>query len=106
IYFGGQRIAQFCAVPWAAVTDSTISLLDSKGKKERPWEHILPITPRLTEIMHPLLQHRIGPGPFSLRESNTASPSSVMKIFGAAGQSLAASGKARPFSYRNVRVTA
>ena len=106
VYFGGQRIVQLCAIPWTAVNDSTISLLDGKGRKEKAWEHILPITPRLAEILVPLLQHRIGPGPFSITARMTASSSSVIHIFSEAGRALSAAGKTRLFTYRNVRVSA
>lgn len=106
IYFGGQRIAQLCAIPWAAVGDGTISVLDGKGKKEKAWEHILPITPRLAEVLEPLTTQRFGPGPFSFTEHLTAATATVIQIFTDAGRHLCAEGKTRPFTYRNVRVTA
>lgn len=106
IYFGGQRVTQLCDIPWSAVGEHTISLLDSKGKKDRPWEHILPITTRLAEIMAPLLTYRVGPGPFSFSEKGTAAPATIGQIFRTASKALSLSGKTRPFNYRNIRVTA
>ncbi|AZD91073.1 MULTISPECIES: site-specific integrase [Pseudomonas] len=106
IYFGGQRMTQLCAVPWTAVTDDTICLLDAKGRKEQAWEHLLPITERISEILTPLVEHRIGAGPFAFSEDSTASTSTIIKTFSEAGRELATSGKTRTFTYRNVRVTA
>lgn len=106
IYFGGQRMTQLCATPWTAVTDDTICLLDAKGRKEQAWEHLLPITERISEILAPLVEHRIGTGPFSFSEGSTASTSTIIKAFSEAGRELAASGKTRLFTYRNVRVSA
>jgi hypothetical protein len=106
IYFGGQRLTQFCAVPWDAVTDSTISLIDAKGRKAQAWEHLLPITDRIREVIQPLLDDQIGPGPFSLTPGSTASPDTFSGIFIEAGRSLSAAGKTQSFSWKNVRVTA
>ncbi|WP_288375744.1 tyrosine-type recombinase/integrase [uncultured Pseudomonas sp.] len=106
IYFGGQRLTQFCAVPWEAVTDSTISLIDAKGRKAQAWDHLLPITDRIREVIQPLLDDRIGPGPFSLTPGSTASPDTFSGLFVEAGRALSASGKTQPFSWKNVRVTA
>ncbi|WP_339539865.1 site-specific integrase [Pseudomonas sp. RA_15y_Pfl2_54] len=106
IYLGGQRMTQLCAVPWDAVTDDTICLLDSKGRKDQAWEHLLPITKRIAEIMAPMVEHHIGDGPFSFSEGTTASTSTIIKAFSEAGQVLAKAGKTRLFTYRNVRVTA
>ena len=106
IYFGGQRMTQLCAVPWDAVTDDTICLLDGKGRKEQAWEHLLPITARTGEILAPLLECRMGAGPFAFSDGSTASTSTIIKAFSEAGQTLATAGKTRLFTYRNVRVTA
>lgn len=107
IYFGGQRLRQLCAVTWDCVTDETISLLDAKGRKSRAWDHLLPITPRIKEIMAPLLVDRIGPGPFALTESKLAHPDTLSNWFSTAGQTLAADGKSsQAFSWKHVRVTA
>jgi hypothetical protein len=106
IYFGGQRLTQFCAVPWEAVTNDTISLIDAKGRKAQAWEHLLPITDRIREVIEPLLCDRIGPGPFSLTSGSTASPDTFSAIFIDAGRALVAAGKSQPFSWKNVRVTA
>lgn len=106
IYLGGQRLRQICAVQWDDVADETIALLDAKGRKAQAWAHLLPITPRIREIMEPLFQLRIGPGPFSLVPNRAASDATLSKIFSEAGATLAAEGKARPFTWKNVRVTA
>ncbi|MCF7555127.1 tyrosine-type recombinase/integrase [Pseudomonas petrae] len=106
IYFGGQRLTQFCAVPWEAVSDTTISLLDSKGRKAQAWEHLLPITERIKEVIQPLLNDRIGPGPFSLTPGSFANPNTLSNIYINAGRSLLADGKAQSFTWKNVRVTA
>lgn len=106
IYFGGQRLTQFCAVPWEAVTESTISLIDAKGRKAQAWDHLLPITDRIREVIQPLLDDQIGPGPFSLTPGSTASPDTFSGIFIEAGRVLSAAGKAQSFSWKNVRVTA
>lgn len=106
IYFGGQRLTQFCVVPWEAVTDTTISLLDGKGRKVRAWEHLLPITERIQEVIQPLLDDRIGPGPFSLTPGSFANPNTLSTIYIDAGRSLALAGKAQSFTWKNVRVTA
>ncbi|MNF89598.1 hypothetical protein D3C84_721280 [compost metagenome] len=81
-------------------------MLDAKGRKEQAWEHLLPITERISEILAPLEEHRIGAGPFAFSEGSTASTSTIIKAFSEAGRELAASGKTRPFTYRNVRVSA
>ncbi|WP_426117731.1 tyrosine-type recombinase/integrase [Pseudomonas sp. DSP3-2-2] len=106
IYLGGQRLIQLCAVPWDAVTDTTISLLDGKGRKAQAWEHLLPITERVGEIIEPLLENRIGPGPFSLTPGKTANPITLTKIFSDAGRALSAAEKTQAFTWKNVRVTA
>lgn len=106
IYLGGQRLTQLCAVPWDAVTDTTISLLDGKGRKAQAWEHLLPITGRISEVMQPLLTDRIGPGPFSFTPGLVANPNTLSNIFTDAGRALSAAGKTQLFTWKNVRVTA
>lgn len=106
IYLGGQRLTQLCAVPWEAVTDTTISLLDAKGRKAQAWEHLLPITERISEVMQPLLVDRIGPGPFSFTPGLVANPNTLSNIFIDAGRALSAAGKTQLFTWKNVRVTA
>ncbi|KJS23868.1 tyrosine-type recombinase/integrase [Stutzerimonas kunmingensis] len=107
IYFGGQRLSQFCAVPWDRVTDETISLFDTKGRKAQAWEHLLPITDRLKEIMQPLFDERIGPGPFALSVGKLAHPDTISELFIDAGRALFAEGKASAaFTWKNVRVSA
>lgn len=106
LYFGGQRLRQLVSVPWDGVADDVLVLLDSKGRKDSAWEHLLPITPRLKEIMQPLLQPRLGPGPFSLDGQTTIHPDTLSKLFTAAGRELAGGGKVRfPFTWKNLRTT-
>ncbi|MFJ7311157.1 integrase [Pseudomonas sp. NPDC098747] len=106
IYFGGQRLAQFCAVPWEGVSDATISLLDAKGRKAQAWEHLLPITERIAQIIAPLLNDPIGPGPFSLSPGKAVNASTLTNIFIDAGRALSANGQMQPFTWKNIRVTA
>ncbi|WP_353228885.1 tyrosine-type recombinase/integrase [Pseudomonas qingdaonensis] len=106
IYLGGQRLTQLCTVPWEAVTDDTLCLMDGKGRKLQAWEHLLPITERIGQILEPLLDDRIGPGPFSLTLGKSANPNTVSAMFIDAGRSLSAAGKSRAFTWKNVRVTA
>lgn len=106
LYFGGQRLRQLVSVPWDGVSDDVLVLLDAKGRKDSAWEHLLPITPRLKEIMQPLLQARMGPGPFSLDAQTAIHPDTLSKLFTAAGRELAKEGKARfPFTWRHLRAT-
>lgn len=106
IYLGGQRLTQLCTVPWDAVTGETLCLMDGKGRKLQAWEHLLPITERIRQILAPLLDDPIGPGPFSLTLEKSVSPNTVSAMFIDAGRSLSAAGKARAFTWKNVRVTA
>lgn len=106
LYFGGQRLRQLVGVPWDGVADDVLVLLDAKGRKESAWEHLLPITTRLKEIMSTLLQNRLGPGPFSLDAQTAIHPDTLSKLFTAAGRELAKEGKARfPFTWRHLRAT-
>lgn len=106
IYFGGQRLVQLCAVPWEGMNDTTISLLDAKGRKAQAWEHLLPITERIGQIIAPLLSDRIGPGPFSLTPGKTVNASTLTNMFIDAGRALSADGQMQPFTWKNIRVTA
>lgn len=107
IYFGGQRLRQLCAVPWEGVNDETIGLLDAKGQKSKAWDHLLPMTPRIKQIMAPLLADRLGPGPFTLTDGKLVHPDTVSGWFCTAGRTLAAEGRAsQAFSWKHVRVTA
>jgi integrase len=107
IYFGGQRLRQLCAVTWDCVTDDTIALLDAKGRKSRAWDHLLPITPRIKEVIAPLLAERAGPGPFALTDGKLAHPDTLSELFTQASRTLAAEGRiSNTFSWKHVRVTA
>lgn len=105
VYLGGQRIKQLLAANWNDITDNSITLLDAKGKKAEAWEHLLPITPRISEIISPLLADRIGPGPFALAPDMNAHRDTVSRIFSDASKALVAAGKTAPFSWQRVRAT-
>ncbi len=106
LYFGGQRLRQLVTVPWSCVSDDALVLLDPKGRKEVAWEHLLPITPRLKEIMQPLLDDRLGPGPFAVDEKTTIHPDTVTKLFSSVGRVLAKDGKTRfAFTWKHLRAT-
>lgn len=106
IYFGGQRLRQLCAVTWDGVSADTLCLMDAKGRKAEAWEHLLPITVRIAEVMAPLMGDRLGPGPFALVAGKSASADTLSKVFTDAGRALAAAGKTRAFTWKQVRVTA
>ncbi|MCY1290083.1 hypothetical protein D9M69_491170 [compost metagenome] len=99
IYLGGQRIKQLLAVRWDDIDSDTICLLDAKGRKAEAWEHLLPITPRISEIMAPLLTNQSGPGPFAAHKDT------VSRIFSDASKALVSAGKASPFNWQRVRAT-
>ncbi|RMV68081.1 tyrosine-type recombinase/integrase [Pseudomonas coronafaciens] len=105
VYLGGQRIKQLLATEWQDVSDTSITLLDAKGKKTEAWEHLLPITPRIQEIISPLISDRIGPGPFALVPEMTAHRDTVSSLFSEASKVLVAAGKTAPFSWQRVRAT-
>lgn len=120
IYLGGQRLSQLLSVPWSKVEPEYLVLLDSKGKKASPWEHLVPITPRIKEILSPLLSDRIGKdGPFSMGRTSrhvnkhteeititdTVQEGSVSTWFGEAGIALMADENVQRFSFINVRAT-
>ncbi|WP_207887385.1 integrase [Pseudomonas sp. 30_B] len=99
IYLGGQRIKQLLAVRWDDIDDDTICLLDAKGRKAAAWEHLLPITRRVSEIIAPLLADQSGPGPFAVHKDT------VSRIFSDASKVLVAAGKTSPFNWQRVRAT-
>jgi hypothetical protein len=105
IYFGGQRIKQLLSATWDSVSGDTLSLLDAKGKKTEAWEHLLPITPRISEIIAPLLADQIAPGPFALTPGKLAHKDTISRLFSDAGSALALAGKAQAFSWLQVRAT-
>ena len=114
LYLAGQRVEMLCRVTWADLYDDgehgpVMRLIDRKGGHDTPErEHLLPMTPRLSEIMAPLLEPEAqgkAPGPFSLKGSVNMSPSTALKIFTELGARLAAEGKSRRFTWRNLRAT-
>lgn len=105
IYFGGQRLAKILRVTWADVgDDNSLRILETKGKRIAAWEHMLPITPRILEIMKPLTMTKIGPGPFCLGET-VLGPDVFGKRFSDAGKALSEAGRTKYFTNRNIRVT-
>lgn len=104
VYLGGQRLKMLMALRWEQIDDLGMLLFDAKGR-DKAFPHFLPMTPRIREIMGPLLEVRTSPeGPFALTE-NPLRADYVSKIFSAAGAQLAEQGKATRFSWQNVRAT-
>ncbi|MNZ33993.1 Phage integrase family protein [compost metagenome] len=112
LYLAGQRVEMLCKVTWPDLFDDgehgpVMRLLDLKGGKGTPpRDHLLPMTDRLAEILGPLLalQGSSAPGPFTLRGSTPATAGTLQKIFSGLGDTLAAAGKTRRFSWLNIRV--
>lgn len=48
---GGQRIEQLCREPWSSYTDSTVCLIDAKGKGGQKREHYVPLSDRAKQII-------------------------------------------------------
>ncbi|MNF93296.1 hypothetical protein D3C84_759670 [compost metagenome] len=114
LYLAGQRVEMLCRVSWADLYDDgehgpVMRLLDLKGGKGTPpREHLLPMTERLGGILAPLLALKgeaKAPGPFSLRGKVTITPGTAPGIFQELGERLAAEGKTRRFTWRNMRAT-
>lgn len=105
IYLGGQRMEQLLRVTWEETADDLLHLTDSKGKKGQAWDHLLPLTERIKEILQPLFDDKIGPGPFCIGR-RCIRPDTAGKRFSDAGKVLSNSAQTRYFSYANVRVTA
>ncbi|MCY1382276.1 hypothetical protein D9M69_702840 [compost metagenome] len=56
--------------------------------------------------MQPLVDGRIGPGPFALDAHGTVHPDTVTKLFSTAGRELAREGKSRfAFTWKHLRAT-
>lgn len=113
IYLAGQRVEMLCRVKWDDLyTDGehgpVMQLLDLKGGKGTPPRvHLLPMTERLHSILQPLLalQGSGSPGPFTLRGRTQMSPGAAQQTFIELGDQLAAAGKTRRFTWRNIRCT-
>lgn len=113
LYLAGQRVEMLCRVAWGDLYDdgehgAVMQMLDLKGGHGTPARaHLIPITERLGAIMAPLLALKGtgAPGPFTLRGSVPASSGSLQRIFSELGDKLAAEGKTRPFTWRNMRCT-
>ncbi|WP_248747856.1 integrase [Pseudomonas sp. MWU12-2037] len=105
IYLGGQRMEQLLRVTWEEISDDLLHLTDGKGQKSKAWDHLLPITDRIKQILQPLFNDKIGPGPFCIGR-RCIRPDTAGKRFSDAGKALSVSGATRYFSYANVRVTA
>lgn len=108
IYFGGQRIQQLFKVEWANIDDKGIILIDTKGKGKtnKTSEHLLPITPRMREILSLFyMANRQALGPFSLNGRTLVNPGTITDLFVSLNNSLIKQGKAEKFSAKNIRVT-
>lgn len=105
VYLGGQRLKMLTSLEWAQVSNDGILLIDKKGKG-KPRKHYLPLTPRIKEILDPLLQIRLSEfGPFALT-ANPVSADYMSKYYSDAGRELSHAGLTRYFSWKNVRVSA
>lgn len=114
LYLAGQRVEMLCRAVWADFLDDgehgpVMRLVDRKGGHDTPdRDHLLPMTPRLSQIMAPLLALEAqgkAPGPFSIRGSVNIAPSTALNIFTELGDRLASEGKSRRFTWRNIRAT-
>ncbi|MFJ2287775.1 tyrosine-type recombinase/integrase [Pseudomonas iridis] len=104
LYLGGQRLKMLMDTRWEDIDDDGMLMYDRKGRED-PLLHFLPFTPRVREIMTPLLSLRTSAaGPFALTE-NLVRADYASKIFIAAGISLSDQGKTSPFTWQNVRAT-
>lgn len=107
VYFGGQRIRQLFSAKWPDITDNSILLIDAKGrgKTKQTSEHLLPITPKMTEILKPLYEaNRYAPSPFSLNGRTKVNPDTIGDMFINLNNQLMAQGKADKFTAKHIRV--
>jgi integrase len=107
VYFGGQRIRQLFSAKWPDITDNSILLIDTKGrgKTKQTSEHLLPITPKMTEILKPLYEaNRYAPSPFSLNGRTKVNPDTIGDMFISLNNRLMAQGKADKFTAKHIRV--
>ncbi|MDM8347692.1 hypothetical protein P8H27_02125 [Pseudomonas sp. sp1636] len=105
IYLGGQRLKMLMSLEWGHMYEDGILLFDKKGKRgSKPYPHFLPLTPRVLEILQPLLVVRTSDkGPFALSK-NLVRSDYAGKFYSEAGAKLHADGLTRDFSWKNVRV--
>ncbi len=102
-----QRIRQLFSAKWPDITDNSILLIDTKGrgKTKQTSEHLLPITPKMTEILKPLYEaNRYAPSPFSLNGRTKVSPDTIGDMFISLNNRLMAQGKADKFTAKHIRV--
>lgn len=109
LYTGGQRMRQLLGARWGDVEGGVLRLADSKGTKDRPWDHLIPLAGRVEELMTELFAVRSvseAPGPFSLNLKVAANESTVGKIFSDTGRDMHRVGLAEfPFTWRHLRAT-
>lgn len=113
LYLAGQRTEMLTRVTWADFYSDdehgpVMQLVDLKGGNgSLPRLHLLPMTERLTRILAPLsaLYGSGAPGPFTLRGERHATPGALQGIWRDMGNDLAAAGKARRFTWLNIRVS-
>ena len=107
VYFGGQRIRQLFKVNWDGITDTSILLSDIKGrgKTAKTSEHLVPITPRIKEILAPLYEsNRHATSLFSFNGVNNLNPDTITKLFIRLNKKLVKQKKAGSFTARHIRV--
>ncbi|UNT12245.1 hypothetical protein [Pseudomonas sp. I3-I5] len=106
LYLGGQRLKMVLDLRWENLDEQGMVIFDYKGNRSEPYPHFLPLTPRITEIMAPLLDQRLSEfGPFALSDK-LVNISYASKFYSEAGAHLSKSGKTRRFSWKEVRATA
>lgn len=106
IYLGGQRLGQLCRAQWSDLSDGVLRLVDTKGRKDAGgWDHLLPVTDRVAELLVPLCADRLSDTITAMSQGKQLHSTSLSGIYQRAGVHLAGQGKTRPFGYREVRAT-
>lgn len=106
IYLGGQRLKMLLDLRWEHVDEKGMVTFDMKGKRSEAYPHFLPLTPRIAQIMSPLLDQRLSElGPFALSDK-LVNTSYASKFYSEAGAHLFDAGKSRRFSWKEIRATA
>ncbi|HEV2622908.1 MAG TPA: integrase family protein [Frateuria sp.] len=108
---GGQRTHQLAREPWSSydVEEGTVSLIDRKGRGGQPRVHLVPMTPRMVEIIErvrPLSGGRPWPWSTSEREPiDIASPASAVRYWLKSEHAAVDGKKIAPFTPRDLRRT-
>ncbi len=106
IYLGGQRLTQLCRAQWADIEGDILRLVDSKGRKGAVgWDHLLPITERISALLGTLCADGFSDNILALTAGKSLHSTTLAGIYQCAGVQLSEQGKTRRFSYREVRAT-